>query len=78
MTVDGILRGQHYNSVRGTLDFLDDEGEVLDRVPFREVGLVDGRMKTSTTQKTPSRRLDDISSVTLGPGLKFSQWRSKP
>ncbi|MFI7388481.1 hypothetical protein [Streptomyces sp. NPDC049813] len=78
MTVDGILGGQHYNSVQGTVDFLDDEGEVVDRVPFREVGLVDGRIETSTTEQNPSRRLDDISSATLGPGLKFSQWRTEP
>ncbi|MFB6858156.1 hypothetical protein ACFCWV_37605 [Streptomyces sp. NPDC056341] len=78
MTVDGILRGQHYNSVAGTLDFLDDEGEVVDRVPFLEVGLVDGRVESSTSEHIPNQRLDDISSVKLGPGLKFSQRRSKP
>ncbi|WP_133305548.1 hypothetical protein [Streptomyces sp. AcE210] len=78
MTVDGILRGQHYNSVAGTLDFLDDEGEVVDRVPFLEGGLADGRIESSTSEHIPNQRLDDISSVKLGPGLKFSQWRSKP
>lgn len=78
MTVDGILRGQHYNFVAGTLDFLDDEGEVVDRVPFLDGGLADGRIESSTSEHIPHQRLDDISSVKLGPGLKFSQWRSKP
>ncbi|MFB8083895.1 hypothetical protein [Streptomyces sp. NPDC055992] len=76
MTVDGILRGQHYNFVAGTLDFLDDEGEVVDRVPFRDGGLADGPTESSTSEYLPHQRLDDISSVELGPGLKFSQWRS--
>ncbi|MEV8128467.1 hypothetical protein AB0P07_31195 [Streptomyces sp. NPDC085944] len=78
MTVDGILREQHYNTVTGTVDFLDDEGEVVDRVPFRQGGLAEGPVENSTSEVTPDRRVEDITSVRLGPGLKFSQWRDKP
>ncbi|KAA0940114.1 hypothetical protein [Streptomyces apricus] len=78
MTVDGILREQHYNAITGSLDFLDDEGEVVDRVPFQEEGLAIGSIESSTSEHIPHRRVEDITSVRLGPGLKFSQWRDKP
>lgn len=78
MTVDGILRGQHYNSVSGTLDFLNNAGQVVDRVPFRDRGLAEGSIESSTSEFTPRRRVDDVTSVKLGPGLKFSQWHNKP
>lgn len=78
MTVDGILREQHYNTVTGTLDFLNDEGEVVDRIPFHEGGLAEGRIESSTSEHAPSRRVEDVTSVRLGPGLKFSQWRGEP
>ncbi|MFF1516022.1 hypothetical protein [Streptomyces sp. NPDC058305] len=78
MTVDGILRGQHYNSVSGTLDFLNSAGQVVDRVPFRDRGLAEGSIESSTSELRPRRRVDDVTSVKLGPGLKFSQWHNKP
>ncbi|MEU8795334.1 hypothetical protein [Streptomyces sp. NPDC048643] len=78
MTVDGILRGQHYNSVSGTLDFLNSAGQVVDRVPFHDRGLAEGSIQSSTNELRPHQRVDDVTSVKLGPGLKFSQWRNKP
>ncbi|MEU6639497.1 hypothetical protein [Streptomyces rochei] len=78
MTVDGILREQHYNIITGTLDFLNDEGEVVDRVPFHQGGLAEGPIESSTSEHTPNQRVEDVTSVKLGPGLKFSQWRDKP
>ncbi|MFD8689673.1 hypothetical protein [Streptomyces sp. NPDC059651] len=78
MTVDGILREQHYNTITGTLDFLNDEGEVVDRVPFHQGGLAEGSIESSTSEHTPNQRVEDVTSVKLGPGLKFSQWRDKP
>lgn len=78
MTVDGILRGQHYNSVSGSLDFLNSAGQVVDRVPFLDRGLAEGSVESSTNEIRPHRRVDDVTSVKLGPGLKFSQWRDKP
>ncbi|MFE9815741.1 hypothetical protein [Streptomyces sp. NBC_00236] len=77
MTVDGILREQHYNTITGTLDFLNDEGEVVDRVPFHEGGLAEGPVESSTSEHTPNQRVEDATSVKLGPGLKFSQWRDE-
>ncbi|MGW2595499.1 hypothetical protein ACWCXC_35215 [Streptomyces sp. NPDC001515] len=66
MTVDGILREQHYNTVTGTLDFLNDEGEVVDRIPFHEGELAEGRIESSTSEHAPNRRVEDVTSVRLG------------
>jgi hypothetical protein len=77
MTVDGILRGQHYNSVAGTLDFLDDEGEVVDRVPFLDGGLADGRIESSTSKLIPNQRLDDIATSAMPPGPRASDRPSR-
>ncbi len=78
MTVDGILRGQHYNTITGTLDFLNDDGEVVDRVSFHQGGLAEGPIENSTSEHTPNQRVGDVTSVKLGPGLAFSQWRNQP
>ncbi|MHB9757618.1 hypothetical protein ACYBSK_24865 [Streptomyces sp. BYX5S] len=78
LRVDGILRGQQYNAVSGNLDFLNDEGEVVARVPFHVMGLADGPLESSTSEHRPDRRAEDVTGVELGPGLKLSEWRSEP